>query len=197
MQTYVWLQLYVAVCLKSCHLSAPGPDGITYKKIKICPQILWKTCSISIIFFEHVFPVAWHDGIVIPLPKSGKDAADPKNYRLIALTSCRCKIMEKMINNRLVFILDRRKLISPWQSGFRHGRSTTDNFTLLYSTLHCTALHCTAIYVDYTEHSEIVMHFCHVWKYVTYKIWCEFRLWLVYRTTQNSSDMNDCAWKWM
>ena len=53
----------------------------------------------SIKFIEHVFPVAWHDTIVIPFPKPGKDAMDPKNYCPVALTNC---LMEKMVNNRLV-----------------------------------------------------------------------------------------------
>jgi len=34
--------------------------------------------------------------------------------------------MERMINNRLVWYLERNKLITPTQSGFRKGRSTTD-----------------------------------------------------------------------
>ena len=51
--------------------------------------------------------------------KPGKDPTDPKNYRPIALTICLCKLLEKMINNRLVFILKQRNLISSWQSGFR------------------------------------------------------------------------------
>ena len=54
------------------------------------------------IFTEHVFPNAWHDAIVIPFPKPGKDPTNPKNYRPIALTSCFCKILEKIINNWLV-----------------------------------------------------------------------------------------------
>ena len=87
------------------------------------------------IFKEHVFPAAWHDAIVIPFPKPGKDSSDPKNYRPIALTSCLCKILEKMVNNRLVFILEKRNLISPWQSGFRHGRSTLDNILLLETNI--------------------------------------------------------------
>ena len=118
--------------LKKCHLTAPGPDGITYPMIQHLSQNSLKNLLriYNRIFTEHVFPNTWHDAIVIPFQKPGKDATDPKNYRPIALTSCLCKILEKMVNNRLVFILEQRKLISPWQSGFRRGRSTIDNILM-------------------------------------------------------------------
>ena len=94
------------------------------------------------IFAEHAFPNAWHNAIVIPFPKPGKDLTDPKSYRLIALTSCLCKILEKMINNRLVFVLERKNLISPWQSGFRQGRSTTNNILMLETNIYNVNLRC-------------------------------------------------------
>jgi len=36
-----------------------------------------------------------------------------------------------MVNNRLVWYLERNKLITPMQSGFRKGRSTTDQLVCL------------------------------------------------------------------
>ena len=48
-----------------------------------------------------------------------------------ALTSCVCKVMERMINNRLVCYLERNKIITPTQSGFRKGHSTTDQLVRL------------------------------------------------------------------
>ena len=87
------------------------------------------------IWTKHVFPTAWHDAIVIPFPKLGKDATDPNNYHPIALTSCCCKTLEKMVNARLVFILEKKKAISPCQSGFRLGRSAIDNILLLETSI--------------------------------------------------------------
>ena len=71
--------------LKKCHLSAPGPDGITYPMIKHLSQNSLKNLLhlYNRIYTEHVFPSLWHDAIVIPFPKPGKDATDPKNYRPI------------------------------------------------------------------------------------------------------------------
>ena len=45
------------------------------------------------------FPSSWREALVIPIPKPGKDASDPANYRPIALTSCLCKTLERMVND--------------------------------------------------------------------------------------------------
>jgi len=39
---------------------------------------------------------------------------------------CVCKIMELMVNNRLMWYLERNEIITPAQSGFHKSRSTTD-----------------------------------------------------------------------
>ena len=48
----------------------------------------------------------WRFATVIPIPKPGKDHAEPTNYRPIALTNCLCKTMERMINKRLIWYLE-------------------------------------------------------------------------------------------
>jgi potassium voltage-gated channel Eag-related subfamily H protein 8 len=42
----------------------------------------------------------------------GKDHSDPINYRSIAITSCVCKIMEWMINERLIWFLETNNIIT-------------------------------------------------------------------------------------
>ncbi|GBN12421.1 putative RNA-directed DNA polymerase from transposon X-element [Araneus ventricosus] len=83
------------------------------------------------IWTEQKYPSQWHEAIVIPILKPGKDPSNPLHYRLIALTSCLCKTFERMVNARLVFELEKQGCISPLQSGFRRGRSTFDNLVLL------------------------------------------------------------------
>jgi len=53
--------------------------------------------------------------------------------RGIALTSCVCKTFERMINERLVWYLENKKLLTEFQSGFRKQRSTTDQLLGLKS----------------------------------------------------------------
>ena len=56
-----------------------------------------------------------------------------------------------MINNRLVFILEQKNLINPWQSGFRRGRSTTDNILMLETNIRNANLrrnHLVAVFFD-------------------------------------------------
>ena len=56
-----------------------------------------------------------------------------------------------MVNTRLVFILEQRKLISAWQSGFRRGRSTLDNILMLETNIRNANLrrnHLVAVFFD-------------------------------------------------
>jgi len=77
------------------------------------------------------FSSGWQTCTVIPVPKLGKDKTDPLSYRPIALTSCICKVMECVINNRLVWYLEKNKLITSVQCGFCKQCSTTDHLVHL------------------------------------------------------------------
>ena len=52
-------------------------------------------------------PECCKEATVIPIPKPGKDLKNPSNYRPISLMSCLCKTMQKMINTRLVWFLEK------------------------------------------------------------------------------------------
>ena len=52
------------------------------------------------------FPEDWTYTTIIPIPKPGKDPAERNNYRPIALTSCLCKTLKRMINKRLTCFLE-------------------------------------------------------------------------------------------
>ena len=68
---------------------------------------------------------------MIPIPKSNKDHTDPLSYRPIALTSCLCKVLECMINARLIWYLEKHMILDRSQCGFRKHRSTTDHMVSL------------------------------------------------------------------
>jgi ribonuclease HI len=113
--------------------STPGPDDIHYQFLKKLPlpslQLLLHIMNNN--WTNHTFPATWQEAIVIPILKPNKDPTDPNSYRPIALTSCLCKIMESMVNKRLVFYLESNQLISEYQCGFRKQRSTTDQLIRL------------------------------------------------------------------
>ena len=108
--------------------TATGPDEVHYQMLKHLPNNALSTILhiFNDIWATGVFPESWRLATIILIPKLGKDHAEPSNYRPIALTSCLCKTLERMINKRLVWYLESNDLISPIQSGFRSGRSTND-----------------------------------------------------------------------
>ncbi|GFW50018.1 probable RNA-directed DNA polymerase from transposon X-element [Trichonephila clavipes] len=89
----------------------------------------------TLVWKEHCFPSSCREAIVIPILKPIKVAKDALSYRPIALTSCFCKTFERMVNTRLVYLLEKEKCISPLHSGFRKGRSTPDNLVFLESQI--------------------------------------------------------------
>ena len=119
--------------LHSAHDTATGPDDIHYQLLKHLPDVslVLLLNLFNEIWTSGIFPPSWHEAIVIPIPKPGKDHSDPNNYRPIALTSCVCKTMERMVNDRLVYYLESNGLISEFQSGFRKQRSTVDQLVRL------------------------------------------------------------------
>jgi len=82
------------------HDSTIVPHDIHYQMLKPFPPSAVNTLlqALNNIWFAGNFPPTWRTSTVIPIPKPAKDASDPNNYRPIALTSCLCKIMERMVN---------------------------------------------------------------------------------------------------
>ena len=70
------------------------------------------------MFKNSEFPSIWEMGLVLPFLKPGKDLKLPSSYRPIALTSCLCKLMERMVNTRLVWFLERTGVLSSSHCGF-------------------------------------------------------------------------------
>ena len=114
--------------IHKAHDSAAGPDNVHYQMLKHLPEPALESLLkiFNNIWITGEFPPSWSEATVIPIPKPGKDPTDPGNYRPIALTSCVCKTLERIVNDRLVWFLEKNKLLTEFQSGFRKQRSTTD-----------------------------------------------------------------------
>ena len=66
---------------------------------------------------------------MIALPKPNKPLDDPKGYRPIALLCVPYKLMERLLHARLDQVIDPQ--LPNEQAGFRRGRSTVDQVTLI------------------------------------------------------------------
>ena len=115
--------------LLKCNNSAPGPDDIHYQLLTHLsdPSLEILLNIFNKIWSSGTFPISWREANIIPIPKPGKDASDPNNYRPIALTSCLCKTMERMVYERLLWQLEMSGALSSFQCGFRKNRSTADH----------------------------------------------------------------------
>ena len=114
--------------------SATGIDEVSYAMLKHLPD----RALVSIL---HLFnsswcqgevPQSWRQSIVVPILKQGKPSKSATSYRPIALTSHLSKTLETMIVNRMKWFLERHRIFSPSQSGFRSQRSTLDHILALH-----------------------------------------------------------------
>lgn len=119
--------------LSDCKGSSPGPDNIHYDMI-LNLSLSGKKFLLNLfnqIWLNHVFPDDWRRAILIAVLKPGKDPRLPNNYRPISLTNCLCKILERIINKRLIWTLENQNFFHKYQSGFRKFRSSIDNLLFL------------------------------------------------------------------
>ena len=119
--------------LNKSHDTAVGPDQIHYQLLKHLPDPCLRTLLtlLNEVWDSGAIPSSWKAATVIPVPKPGKDHSLANNYRPIALTSCLSKTMERMVNDRLVYMLESNGLITDFQCGFRKNHSTTDHLVRL------------------------------------------------------------------
>ena len=112
---------------------APGLDGVHNVLLKHLPEetLVVLKDILNGIWISGRFPAQWRAASVIPIPKPGKDHSDPLSYRPIALSSCLCKILERMINQRLIWYLEKKGILNRSQCGFRKHRCTTDHLVSL------------------------------------------------------------------
>jgi len=117
--------------------SSPGEDGIHYKMLKNMPLDAKKHLlkMYNKFFKDSYFPQTWTKSIIIPILKPGKNPNSPKSYRPIALTSCLCKLLERMINERFMEYLIMHRILATTQSGGQKNRSTVDHLVRLEDSI--------------------------------------------------------------
>ncbi|KAK7108155.1 hypothetical protein V1264_015944 [Littorina saxatilis] len=125
-------ELEAAIKALKCK-KAPGPDGISNDMLKHMGTIAKKT--LLLLFNESwkstTVPAMWKKAHIVPIHKKGKNKKDPKSYRPISLISCLSKLMERILNRRLIWHLETNSMLTPTQTGYRKNRSTEDQLALL------------------------------------------------------------------
>ena len=109
---------------------APGDDGITVEMMKAGGKevILKLQALIKEIWLNEGIPKDWKKSIICPIYKKG-DKLVCSNYRGICLLPTSYKVFTVILKRRLEKYSE--KIIGEYQTGFRPGRSTTDNLFIL------------------------------------------------------------------
>uniref|UniRef100_A0A147BLN2 Putative tick transposon n=1 Tax=Ixodes ricinus TaxID=34613 RepID=A0A147BLN2_IXORI len=148
---FTMIELKQALDVKK--MSAPGPDSLHYAMLQ---KLSHDALRNLLLFFNSLweqasFPRTWKRAHIVPLLKPGKDAALPASYRPIALTSCLGKTYERLINRRLIYLLEKQNLLANNQCGFRQGRSAVDHLVRLETLIREAFVHkqhCISVFFD-------------------------------------------------
>ena len=124
--------------LAECGDTATGPDDIHNKMLQ---NLSRDGKQFVLEFFNKVFkegklPEDWKLAHIIPILKKGKDPLDPKSYRPISLLSCLSKLLGRIVNKRLVWVLEKSDSLHQSQNGSRKGRSPVFGLLALENEVH-------------------------------------------------------------
>ena len=105
------------------------------------PLVVLKNCELELSYIlaelfnkclkESCFPDCWKVSSVVPVFKNVGERSTAKNYRPVSLLSVVSKVFEKLVNNMIVDHLEKCRLFSDFQYGFRSSRSTADLLTVV------------------------------------------------------------------
>ena len=69
--------------------------------------------------------------LLVPIPKPEKSSLLVSSYRPISMLPCIGKLMGRMVNNRLDWVVERNLLLHPTQAGFRKHHLTNDQLAAI------------------------------------------------------------------
>ena len=147
-------EIYAA--LKSSKNTAPGEDTIHYSMLRNMSDRTFEFLLYiyNRVWAQHEFPSEWRKAILIPFLKPEKDPTSVDSYRPIALTSCLCKILEKIVNSILRYFIEKKELLTAYHYGFRKKRSTVDILAKFETDLQNSyreSKHLVAIFIDISK----------------------------------------------
>ena len=112
---------------------ASGPDCIPVVVLKNCePELSYILVQLfNKCLKESFFPDCWKVSSVVPVFKNVGESSTAKNYHPVSLLSVVSKVFEKLVNNRIVYHLEKCGLFSDFRYGFRPSGSTADLLTVV------------------------------------------------------------------
>ena len=113
--------------------SSPGRDALSYEILKEIPKqgLMIILRLFNMIWKTGVIPTDWRHALIVPIIKPTKPNNEPTSYRPISLTSTLCKLMERLISNRICWYMETNRLFNRNQSGFRRNRGCIDQIMRL------------------------------------------------------------------
>jgi len=108
-----------------------GPDGLPAIFFKHLRSTLVVPLTLGSVVFKQLLSVSyvpnvWKKAIFTPVHKK-RSATDCSNYRPIFITCVCCKLLERIIVNKLHDRLSTNNILHQAQHGFTKGRSTLTN----------------------------------------------------------------------
>lgn len=133
---------------KSKTKSAPGLDNISYETIRHFPPLakIWLRDFFNLTLSKSKTPSEWKKYKVCFISKPNRSG-----YRPIAMSSCISKILERIVNDRLMWWVESKNLIPENFCGFRRGKSCYDNlanFRLDLDIVRLQGLNMGAVFID-------------------------------------------------
>ena len=107
-----------------------------------------------------VFPQAWKDALVIPIPKTG-DLSNVKNFRPISLLPLPGKILEKLVKSQVTKHFENNNIFSEVQHGFRKNHSTIHSVAQLANYVNVkmdAGTPTLATFIDFRKAFDCVQH---------------------------------------
>ena len=141
---------------------ATGPDEIPGRFYKLFSFELHEvfTTLFQTSLNSGDIPDDWKTAHIFPLFKKG-DKDNVENYRPISLTCIACKLLEHIVHSTTMDFLDVNNILTPYQHGFRQGRScesqlltTLKDFTKTLNTSGQTD----AVLLDFSKAFDKVDH---------------------------------------
>ena len=103
-----------------------GPDDLSPHLLKMLAPVI--SSRLTNIFKQSLAvsksPSDWKIQYISPILKPGKDRTEPSSYRPVSLTSVCCKVLEHIIYSQTMQHLDKHKILSKFQHGYRNKCST-------------------------------------------------------------------------